>query len=277
MADKGWIKLHRQLQDCCIWQKNEPFDSRSAWIDLLLSSTHKQKKMVVDNEVFLIERGSFMTSILKLSDKWKWSRGKVNRYLSFLESEHMIETKRTPKGTLVTIVKYEDFQGDYIRRGTTVGTTDSTTVGTADDTTHRTTVSTSVDTTVDTAVGTQNNNVKNIKNVNNDKNEKNVKKEKDITNVISQKKVYYPNDELLNDAFKEFLSMRNKIKKPLCTPRGITRIMNKINTLSGGDNDLAVKILNQSVDHCWQDVYELKTNDKQDRQGFGSGIDWSKV
>lgn len=110
-----------------------------------------------------------------------------------------------------------------------------------------------------------------------DKSSKEKKKEKDITNVISTKKAYYPEDELLNEAFKEFLSMRNKIKKPLCTARGITRMMNKIDKLSGGDNDLAVKILNQSVDHCWQDVYELKTSDKQDRQGFGNGIDWSKV
>lgn len=75
--------------------------------------------------------------------------------------------------------------------------------------------------------------------------------------------VYYPNDELLDSAFKEFLTMRNKIKKPIATKNALTRIMNKIDKLSGGDNDLAVKILNQSTDHCWQDVYLLK--DEQDK------------
>ena len=108
---EGWIKLYRKLQDCCIWQKNEPFDSRSAWIDLLLSATHKQRKFIIDNEILTVERGSFMTSVLKLSEKWKWSRGKTNRYLALLENEQMITTKRTPKGTLVTIVKYDVFQG----------------------------------------------------------------------------------------------------------------------------------------------------------------------
>lgn len=70
--------------------------------------------------------------------------------------------------------------------------------------------------------------------------------------------VYYPNDELLDGAFKEFLTMRNKIKKPIATKNALTRMMNRIEKLSGGDNDLAIEILNQSTDNCWQNVYELK-------------------
>ena len=49
------------------------------------------------------------------------------------------------------------------------------------------------------------------KNIKNNKNVKNEKKER------KGQTVYYPNDELLNNAFKEFLTMRNKIKKPLAT------------------------------------------------------------
>ena len=70
--------------------------------------------------------------------------------------------------------------------------------------------------------------------------------------------------------------MRNKIKKPLATKQALTRIMNKIEKLSGGDNDLAIKILNQSTDHCWQDVYELKSDSVVNRTGTG-GIDWDNV
>lgn len=81
-----------------------------------------------------------------------------------------------------------------------------------------------------------------------------------------KEQMYYPNDELLNSAFKEFLVMRNKIKKPIATKQALTRMMNRIEKLSGGDDDLAIKILNQSTDHCWQDVYELK----EDKQNFRS-------
>lgn len=82
---------------------------------------------------------------------------------------------------------------------------------------------------------------------------------------VKKEQMYYPNDELLDSAFREFLVMRNKIKKPIATQQALTRMMNKIEKLSGGDNNLAIKILNQSTDHCWQDVYELKEDNQNYR------------
>lgn len=109
MADKGWIKLHRKVLDSWIWQ-DKPFDKARAWVDLLLLAMHHDKGLLVDGELVTIQRGSFMTSIVKLSERWGWSRNKVTRYLNLLESEQMLHTKRTPVGTLITIVKYEDYQ-----------------------------------------------------------------------------------------------------------------------------------------------------------------------
>ena len=254
----GWIKLHRKILDCFIWQ-DKPYDKARAWIDLLLLAMHSDKKMLIDDEIVIIRRGEFMTSIVKLADRWGWSRNKVVRYLNMLESEQMLNTKRTPKGTLVSIIKYDVYQiGDMSNETpyeTANGTTGETPNGTSDGTTDETTD------------GTQN---KNIKNNKNEKNVKNDKKER------KEPIVYYPNDELLNNAFKEFVTMRNKIKKPLATKQALTRMMNKVERLSGGDNDLAIKILNQSTDHCWQDVYELKTDSGGKRTGSG-GIDWDNV
>ena len=239
----GWIKLHRKILDCFIWQ-DKPYDKARAWIDLLLIAMHHDKKMLIDDEVVVIQRGSFMTSIVKLADRWGWSRNKVVRYLDMLESEHMLNTKRTPKGTLITIVKYDDYQLSDMSCESTNESTDGATNESADE--------------------SQNKNIKNNKNVKNDKKER------------KGQAVYYPNDELLNNAFKEFLTMRNKIKKPLATKQALTRMMNKIEKLSGGDNDLAIKILNQSTDHCWQDVYELKSDSGGNRT-VNSGIDWDNV
>lgn len=130
MANVGWIKIHRKIQECWIWQE-KPFDKGRAWVDLILLAMHRDKKLLVDNEVIVIERGSFMTSVLKLADRWGWSRNKVLRFLDVLESEQMLNTKRTPKGTLVTIVKYEDYQvGD-----TTDETTDEPPLETPNETT----------------------------------------------------------------------------------------------------------------------------------------------
>lgn len=101
-------------------------------------------------------------------------------------------------------------------------------------------------------------------------------KEKDIDKSISKKKtVYYPDDEMLESAFQEYLTMRKKIKKPICTDMALHRAMNTIERLSKGDNDLAVKILNQSVDHCWQGLFALKDNEPHSANK--GAIDWDNV
>lgn len=157
MPEKGWIKLHRKVLDCWIWQ-DKPYDKARAWVDLLLLAMHRDKKLLIDGEILVVGRGSFMTSISKLSERWGWSRNKTKRYLEILENEEMLNTKRTPKGTLVTIVKYEEYQ----LADTTQGSTESTTKGSIDSIT---------DSTTDGATeGSQNKNIKNIKNVKNVKN-----------------------------------------------------------------------------------------------------------
>ena len=108
--DKGWIKIHRKILDCSIWNSREPFDKRSAWIDILLSASHKDLNLMTGGINEKIPRGSFMFSIEKLCDRWGWSRNRVKRFLALLEREQMIETKRTNKGTLISVLNYNAFQ-----------------------------------------------------------------------------------------------------------------------------------------------------------------------
>lgn len=112
----GLIKLNRSIRDSFLWE-TKPYDKSRAWIDLLLSAMHKDKKMLIDGKVIVVKQGSFMTSILKLTDKWRWNRKTVNGFLKMLESEQMISSERTRKGTIITIVNY----GKYQIRGTTEG------------------------------------------------------------------------------------------------------------------------------------------------------------
>lgn len=81
---------------------------------------------------------------------------------------------------------------------------------------------------------------------------------------------YYPNDETLDKAFSDYVSMRKQIKKPL-TDRAIELAIKKLNDLSGGDNDKAVQIIEQSVMNSWQGLFPLKS------ERTAQGIDWSKV
>ena len=254
----GWIKLYRQLQDCWIWLDKEPFDKRSAWVDLLLTANHSDKKILFNGELITVKRGQILTSVRKLSAKWKWSVNKVYRFLKLLESDEMLQKESDKDRTLLTIVNYSIFQCCEYTNENSNGNTN----GYSDEYTS--------ETQTETPTNTHTEHKQECKEYKNDKNVKNEKKKR------KGQDVYYPNDELLNNAFKEFLTMRNKIKKPLATKQALTRMMNKIEKLSGGDNDLAIKILNQSTDHCWQDVYELKSDSCGNRT-VKSGIDWDNV
>ena len=251
----GWIKLYRQLQDCWIWLDKEPFDKRSAWVDLLLTANHSDKKLLFNGELITVKRGQILTSVRKLSAKWKWSVNKVYRFLKLLEDDEMLQKESDKDRTLLTIENYSIFQCCEYTNENSNGNTN----GNSDEHTSETPTETPTNTPTE-----------HKQEYKEDKNEKNEKKER------KRQAVYYPNDELLNNAFKEFLTMRNKIKKPIATQQALTRMMNKIEKLSCGDNDLAIKILNQSTDHCWQDVYELKSDSGGNRTGTGV-IDWDNV
>lgn len=105
----GWVKIHRKIIEHCLWT-DKPFSRGQAWVDMLLMANHKDNDVFIDGKSMTIVRGSFHTSILKLSDRYGWERKKTTRFLNFLESEKMVTTTRTTHGTTVTIINYGFYQ-----------------------------------------------------------------------------------------------------------------------------------------------------------------------
>lgn len=109
VAEKGWIKLHRQLQECPMWYA-ERFSKGQAWVDLLLLANHRDKKILFNGEMIVIERGQYLTSMVKLAEKWKWSRPTVVKFLNLLEKDKMITRSSDNTKTLITIENYGIYQ-----------------------------------------------------------------------------------------------------------------------------------------------------------------------
>lgn len=109
MADKGWIKLHRQLQESPFWYGSK-FTKGQAWVDLLLSANHSEKKILFNGEMVDIKRGQYLTSMVKLAEKWQWNRKTVSAFLSVLQKEGMITKVADNTKTLITIENYEVYQ-----------------------------------------------------------------------------------------------------------------------------------------------------------------------
>lgn len=125
--DKGWIKLNRQIQDHWIWDDPEKL---KAWIDIILLANHETRKIEMRDGLVSVKRGQFVTSIDKLAARWKWSRNRVYRFLSVLESDGMVQRKSNRYRTTITVVNYSKYQDRQNTNGTTNGTPNDTTDGT---------------------------------------------------------------------------------------------------------------------------------------------------
>lgn len=71
----------------------------------------------------------------------------------------------------------------------------------------------------------------------------------------------YSDDVRLDEAMKEFIAFRKQIKSPM-TERAIKLAMNTLEKLSGGDIDIMVQIIDQSIMNGWKGLFALK-NDGQ--------------
>ncbi|WP_455819690.1 DnaA N-terminal domain-containing protein [Clostridium butyricum] len=112
----GWVKVHRDIQNCWIWEE-KPFSRGQAFIDLILMVNHEDKKIMFNGTLIEIKRGSGITSIRKLSDKWGWSKNKVDHFLKQLQSDEMISYKKDTKKTVVTIENYDLYQSRDFEKG----------------------------------------------------------------------------------------------------------------------------------------------------------------
>lgn len=75
--------------------------------------------------------------------------------------------------------------------------------------------------------------------------------------IIKEKR--YFEDDNLNDLFKDFLSVRKKLKA-VNSERAITLLINK---LSKYDDKTKIKMIENSIENSWKGIYELKEEKKQ--------------
>jgi hypothetical protein len=109
MIMDGWIKLHRQLLDNPLW-KCEPFTRGQAWIDLLILANYEKSFFFKRGVRIDVDRGQIARSEVELSDRWKWSRSKVRKFLNDLEKEQQIVQQKSNVTQLITVLKYDFYQ-----------------------------------------------------------------------------------------------------------------------------------------------------------------------
>lgn len=125
MAQAGWISIYRKIREHSFFRQKRTFSYFEAWIDLLLSASHKDHTILLNANITSVKRGEFITSKKALGERWEWSNNKVNKFMKILEEDRMAVVKCTSKYTRITLVNYDLYQVEPGKKGHQRHTTDN--------------------------------------------------------------------------------------------------------------------------------------------------------
>ena len=123
---RGWIRLHRKLRDHWLWDNKEVKSKFEAWIDLIMMASHEERSVYMKEQLVIIKRGEVCCSLNTFAKRWKWSTGKVRRFISVLKTDTMVVQRTTRVATHLSICNYDTYQGGRHEDGTPNGMSNDT-------------------------------------------------------------------------------------------------------------------------------------------------------
>lgn len=106
--NEGWIKVHRKMLQNPVVMKDA--DHLAVWVYLLLNATHDKWKTIFGGKKITLKPGQLIVGRKKIASELHISPSKVYRVLNAFKSEHQIEQRTTPHGTLITICSWLEYQ-----------------------------------------------------------------------------------------------------------------------------------------------------------------------
>lgn len=124
--DEGFLKLSRKFFSNELWNVARKFSESEAWLDLIQSacwSTGEARngRLIGGREVSY-ERGQYPASVSFLRKKWGWETDKrVRCFLDKLRKKGMITTDSSQGISIITLVKYDEYNPLPSGKGQTEG------------------------------------------------------------------------------------------------------------------------------------------------------------
>ena len=110
MSKSGFIQLHRQMLN---WEWYDDVNVTRLFMHCLLRANHKTQKW----RGITIERGTFITSLSKLSDETGLSIKQVRGALSKLKKTGELASHATNQNTVITVLNWDQYQ-EHPAKGT---------------------------------------------------------------------------------------------------------------------------------------------------------------
>lgn len=106
-----FLMLWRKITECVLWESNEPYTKREAWIDILLMTRYKKepKRVVIKGKVLFYQRGECLRSLRSWAKRWYWTVPRVKRYLLYLQKLEMIRLENVTVTSRIIVVNYKSY------------------------------------------------------------------------------------------------------------------------------------------------------------------------
>lgn len=226
----SYIKLNRGITD---WEWFTDDKMLKLWIYLLVNAQYQDGRFKgID-----VKRGQVIVGRKKLAERLGMTEQQVRNCLNRLKSTSEITIKPTNKYSLITIVKYDVYQGESEENN------QQTNQQTNQQQTNKQPTNNQQTTTI-----------------------KEIKKDKKLRNkeFINNKDIeVFDTSPEFNRALQDFEEMRKRIRKPL-TNRAKELILQKLEKLAPGDEQKKIEILDQSIMNSYQGVFELHNKSKKE-------------
>ena len=109
----GWLKLYRSILDSAVFQDAEIL---KVWIWLLCNVAFEQHDTVCYGKVIHLKPGQIATGRKKIAQCTDLNENKVYRALTVLKSLGNIEIKATNKYSIITVVNWDKYQDENVKR-----------------------------------------------------------------------------------------------------------------------------------------------------------------
>jgi len=106
---KGWISIHRKIKSHWIYKNKDFFH---AWIVILLTVNHSEKKVLIGSKLFDCNKGQSLLSLESWASEFGagWNKTKTRRFFNLLKKDKMIDTESVTKTTRLTVLNYSEYQ-----------------------------------------------------------------------------------------------------------------------------------------------------------------------
>ena len=105
----GYVKLYRASLNDPLYLR-EPFTKWHAWCDLILLAYFAPSEFFVRGIKVKAKRGCVYKGVMELAERWQWSRGKVERFLLYLETDKRISIQKSNVINCIAITNYDRYQ-----------------------------------------------------------------------------------------------------------------------------------------------------------------------